>query len=76
PCTAPLPLHDLVYVNNGVVLYFLDYEDNATSEGASCVSTASKDALEETLSSLDHAMKAKSIENKPVANQKLSKTHL
>ncbi|CAN0246722.1 unnamed protein product [Pylaiella littoralis] len=38
--------------------------------------TASSDALEETLSSLDYALKAKSIQNKPVANQKLSKTHL
>lgn len=36
----------------------------------------SQDAIEETLSSLDYALKAKSIENKPVANQKLSKTHL
>ena len=35
-----------------------------------------QDALEETLSSLDYALKAKSIQNKPVANQKLSKTHL
>eukprot|EP00903_Cladosiphon_okamuranus_P005834 g5775.t1 len=38
--------------------------------------TSSSDALEETLSSLDYALKAKSIQNKPVANQKLSKTHL
>ncbi|CAM9901812.1 unnamed protein product [Scytosiphon promiscuus] len=38
--------------------------------------TSSSDALDETLSSLDYALKAKSIENKPVANQKLSKTHL
>ncbi|CAN0229208.1 unnamed protein product [Discosporangium mesarthrocarpum] len=38
--------------------------------------TASSDALEETLSSLDYALKAKNIQNKPVANQKLSKTHL
>lgn len=40
------------------------------------VLVVSQDALEETLSSLDYAMKAKSIENKPVANQKLSKVHL
>lgn len=39
-------------------------------------SFSSQDALEETLSSLDYALKAKSIQNKPVANQKLSKTHL
>ncbi|CAN0430252.1 unnamed protein product, partial [Laminaria digitata] len=38
--------------------------------------TSSSDALEETLSSLDYALKAKNIQNKPVANQKLSKTHL
>lgn len=40
------------------------------------MSRSTQDALEETLSSLDYALKAKSIQNKPVANQKLSKTHL
>ncbi|KAG5182648.1 P-loop containing nucleoside triphosphate hydrolase protein, partial [Tribonema minus] len=38
--------------------------------------TSSSDAMEETLSSLDYALKAKSIENRPTANQKLTKKHM
>jgi kinesin family protein 11 len=38
--------------------------------------TSSSDALEETISTLDYALKAKSIENRPQANERLTKKHM